>query len=135
MARARVLLADDNDEFLSVTTHLLEPEFDVVATVGNGQAAVDEVGRLKPDVLVLDISMPVLNGIETARRLSTAGVQTKIVFLTVHEDLDYVRTARVAGATGYVFKSRLVVDLPMALREVMAGRFFVSSFGPACLER
>jgi len=129
------LLADDHDDFLSVAARLLEPEFDVVATVSDGQAAIDEAGRLAPDVVVLDISMPVLSGIEAARHLNSNGAHVKIVFLTVHEDPDYVRSATLAGAVGYVLKSRLVSDLPLALREVMAGRSFVSSFGSTSLAR
>ena len=79
-------------------------------------------------MLVLDISMPVLNGIEAARRLKAAGFRAKIVVLTVHEDEDYLRAALAAGADGYVVKSRLARDLPLALREALAGRTFVSRF-------
>jgi DNA-binding NarL/FixJ family response regulator len=124
--RARVLLADDHQDFLAAATRLLEPEFEVVQAVGDGQRLVDEAARLGPDVLVLDISMPVLNGIEAARQLRGAGSRAKIVFLTVHQDPDYVRAALAAGALGYVVKSRLASDLPLALREALAGRSFVS---------
>jgi DNA-binding NarL/FixJ family response regulator len=124
--RARVLLADDHQDFLAAAARLLEPEFEVVQTVGDGQRLVDEAARLEPDVLVLDISMPVLNGIEAARQLRGAGSRAKIVFLTVHQDPDYVRGALAAGALGYVVKSRLASDLPLALREALAGRSFVS---------
>ena len=122
----RVLLADDNDDFRSVAARVLEAEFDIVATVGDGQAAIEETARLKPEVLVLDISMPVLNGIEAARQIRAAGDQARIVILTVHEDPDFVRSARQAGAEGYVVKSRLACDLLVALKEVLAGRTFVS---------
>jgi len=122
----RVLLADDNDDFRSVAARVLEAEFDVVATVGDGQAAIEETARLKPNVLVLDVSMPVLNGIEAARQIRAAGDQARIVILTVHEDPDFVRSARQAGAEGYVVKSRLACDLLVALKEVLAGRTFVS---------
>ena len=88
--------------------------------------ALDESARLAPDVLVLDISMPVLNGIEAARRLTAAGSAAKIVFLTVNRDVDSVRAALAAGALGYVIKDRLVADLPVALSEALAGRSFVS---------
>ena len=121
-----MLLADDHKDFLGVVTRLLEPEFVVVKAVGNGQALIDEVARLEPQVLVLDISMPVLNGIEAACQLRAAGSRAKIVFLTVHQDPDYVRGALAAGALGYVVKSRLASDLPLALREALAGRSFVS---------
>src|SRR5262245_36451808 len=124
----RVVLADDNDDFLGAITGLLDPEFEVVATVSDGQALVEEAARLDPDLILLDISMPVLNGIEAARQLRTAGSQVKIIFLTVHEDADYVRSALRAGAQGYVVKSRLATDLSLALNEVLRGRSFVSRF-------
>jgi DNA-binding NarL/FixJ family response regulator len=124
--RVRVLLADNHEDLLAVAARLLEPEFEVVKTVGNGQAAIDGAVSLVPDVLVLDISMPVQNGMETARLLRAAGSKVKIVFLTVHQDPDYVLGAFSAGAQGYVVKSRLASDLTLALREVLAGRSFVS---------
>jgi DNA-binding NarL/FixJ family response regulator len=120
------VLADDHATCLETTTRLLEPEFAVVKTVGDGQSLIDEAARLDPDVLVLDISMPVLNGMEAARRLKAAGSRAKIVFLTVHADSDYVRAALAAGALGYVVKCDLASDLPLALREALAGRSFVS---------
>jgi DNA-binding NarL/FixJ family response regulator len=121
-----VLLADDHADFRAATARLLASEFDVVETVGNGQAAVDDTSRLDPDLLVVDIGMPVLNGLQAARRLKAAGSRAKIVFLTVHDDADYVRAAQSAGGLGYVVKSRLASDLPIALREALAGRGFVS---------
>ena len=125
MARLRVLLADDHPEFLAIVAKLLESEFDVVKTVGDGQAVIDEATRIEPDVLVLDITMPILNGLEAARQLHVAGFKGKIVFLSVHGDADYVRAALAAGADGYVIKSRLASDLPTALNEVIAGRQFI----------
>jgi len=124
--RIRVLVADDHEAFLAATARLLEAEYDVVKTVGDGQALIDEAARLGPEVLVLDISMPVLNGIEAARQLKAAGSRAKVVFLTVHEHPDYVRAALAAGAQGYVVKCRLASDLLLALREALAGRCFVS---------
>ena len=131
MSRASVLLADDQEEFLAVERRLLEPEFEVVETVRDGQAAVEAAVRLAPDVLVLDVSMPVLDGIAAARSLRAAGSRAKIVFLTVHGDPDYVRAALAAGALGYVVKCRLASDLVPALRDALAGRPFVS---PSCLK-
>jgi DNA-binding NarL/FixJ family response regulator len=124
--RPRVLLADDEPDFLAVSTRLLEPDFEIVKAVDDGQQVVEETARLEPDLLVLDISMPVLNGIDAARRLRSAGSRVKIVFLTVHREPEYVEAGFAAGAGGYVIKSRLVSDLPLALREVLAGRSFVS---------
>jgi DNA-binding NarL/FixJ family response regulator len=122
----RVLLADDHQSFLAVAKRLLEPEFEVVKTVDNGEALLEEAARLTLDVIVLDISMPKLNGIEAARQLRAAGTTAKLVFLTVHEDLDYVRGALAAGAQGYVVKPRLASDLLPALREVLASGRFIS---------
>jgi len=126
LSRARVLLVDDHEEFLVVEARLLEAEFDVVTTARSGQVALEEAARLAPDVLILDISMPGLSGIEAARHLRAAGSLVKIVFLTVHSDPDYVRAGLEAGATAYVVKSRLAADLIPALREALAGRSFVS---------
>ena len=126
MSRARVLLADDHDEFLAVEVQLLEPEFEVVTTVHGGREALDEAARLGPEILILDISMPGMDGIAAARQLRAAGSRAKIVFLTVHGDPDFARAGLAAGATGYVVKARLAVDLISALREVLAGRSFIS---------
>jgi DNA-binding NarL/FixJ family response regulator len=126
LERARILLADDHPEFLALAARLVESEFNVLKTFGNGQAIVDEFRELNPDLVVLDISMPGLNGIEAAQRLRAARCNAKIVFLTVHKDLDYVRSALATGALGYVAKDRLASDLIPAMREALAGRRFVS---------
>ena len=126
MSQARVLLADDHEAFLVVVRRLLEPEFNVVETVRDGLAAVEAAARLTPDVLVLDLSMPLMDGIEAARSLRASGSRVKIVFLTVHGDSDYARAALATGASGYVVKYRLASDLLPAMRESLAGRTFVS---------
>jgi DNA-binding NarL/FixJ family response regulator len=126
LKRARVILADDHADFLAVVTRLLEPEFEVVKTVSNGQALVDAVDTLDPDLAVLDVCMPVLNGIEAAQRLQTAGSRTKLVMLSVHGDPDYVHAAHAVGAHGYVVKCRLASDLVVTLREALAGGPFTS---------
>ena len=114
------------DESTAVAARLLEPEFDVVTTACDGRVALAAVARLDPDVLILDISMPVRDGLETARRLRADGSRARIVFLTVHGDPDYVRAGFAAGASGYVVKSRLASDLLPAVREALAGRPYVS---------
>jgi DNA-binding NarL/FixJ family response regulator len=124
--RIRVLLADDNENFLAVVVRILEPEFEVARKVGDGQSLIAEAARFKPDLLILDISMPLLNGIDAAQKLNATGSRAKIVFLTVHEDPEYVRAALAAGALGYVVKHRLATDLVTALKEVLAGRRFIS---------
>jgi DNA-binding NarL/FixJ family response regulator len=124
--RASVLLADDHEDFLAAVVRHLEPHFDIVRTVGNGRILLDAAARLAPDVIVLDISMPVLNGIEAARQLKAAGSSAKIVFLTVHADPDYVRAALGTGALGYVLKSELASDLLPCLSEALLDRSYVS---------
>lgn len=130
MAKVRVLLADDHEAILARVRALLCEEFDIVATVNNGRDAVTEVGRLDPDVLVTDISMPILDGLQAASRLRSTESRTKIVFLTVHEDQDFVSAALSSGATGYVTKSHLSTDLIPAIREVLQGQTFVSELTP-----
>lgn len=105
----------------------LEREFEILGAVENGHALLEAAARLKPDVCLLDISMPVLNGIETATRLKQSGSTAKVVFLTIHEDPDFVQAALEAGALGYVVKRRMMSDLRPALKEALAGRIFVSS--------
>ncbi|MCI0741885.1 MAG: response regulator transcription factor [Gemmataceae bacterium] len=128
MKRARILLADDHAEFLALAVKLIDAEFEVVGMLSGGQAIVDAAANLDPDLVVLDISMPGLNGIEAALQLKAAGRKTKVVFLTVHKDQDYLRSALATGALGYVVKDRLASDLVPALREALAGRRFVSLF-------
>jgi len=125
MAKIRVVLADDHHAVLAEVRQELGEEFEIVAAVEDGGKAVEAVRRLDPDVLVLDISMPVLNGLQAASRLQADNCRTKIVFLTIHEDPDFLKAALSAGASGYVTKSRLS-DLVPAIREALLGRTFVS---------
>ena len=122
----RILLADDHPHFPEIEERLLESEFEVVGKVSNGQALFDEAIRLKPDVIVTDISMPILNGIEASSRLKESGCSSRIVFLTVHSDPEFVRTCLSTGAFGYVAKSRLLSELVPAIHEALAGKIFVS---------
>jgi DNA-binding NarL/FixJ family response regulator len=128
--KARILLADDHPEFLAMTVRLLQGEFHVLKTLGDAQAVVDEAAALNPDLVVLDISMPGLNGIEAALRLRASGSNAKVVFLTVHRDPDYLQSALAVGALGYVVKDRLASDLVPALHEALAGRQFISGSLP-----
>ncbi len=122
----RVLLADDHPEILNKVTSLLASTCEIAGKVGDGQALLEAVDRLKPDLIVIDISMPVLNGIEAARQLKKSGSEVKIVFLTVHEDPDFVQAALASGACGYVVKPRLATDLVRAVEAAMADRRFIS---------
>ena len=126
LSKIRVLLADDHRGVLDTVARLLVPEFDVVGAVTDGNGLLSAAERLKPDVVIVDISMPILNGIEAVRRLMESGSQAQVVFLTVHESSDYVRAALATGALGYVVKPRLGVDLSVAIKEVHAGRSYLS---------
>ena len=127
MDRIRVLLADDHPRILSRLTGLLEPEFKVIAVVGDGQSLIETAKSLQPDLVITDISIPIFSGIEAARKIMQTTPKTKIIFLTVHTDPDYVHAALELGAVGYVLKSRLVSDLQPAIGEVLEGRTYVSS--------
>ena len=130
MARARILLADDHKEIRDRAVRLLEPEFEVVGAVADGNALVRVSAQLKPDVCIIDISMPYLNGIEAAIKLRENGSEARIVFLTVNEDSDFVRAALQTGALGYVVKSRMATDLCLAINGAIRGDLFVS---PSCI--
>jgi DNA-binding NarL/FixJ family response regulator len=126
MGKIRVLLADDHVAMLDGIRAVLGEEFDIVGTANNGRDALVEVRRLDPDVLVLDISMPILNGLQTASELKSFHHRAKVVFLTVHEDPDFVAAAFAAGASAYVIKSDISTDLVPAIRDAMEGRRYIS---------
>jgi len=125
----RILLADDHRKLLELVRGLLEPTFDVVGAVEDGESLVEAAGKLHPDVIVSDISMPKFDGLEAAHRLRESGSASKIVFLTVHADPDFVQAALKTGALAYVTKLRINTDLLVAIREALAGRIFVSAIG------
>jgi DNA-binding NarL/FixJ family response regulator len=128
VSKTRVLLAEDNLQVLKYVRHFLSTNCcEVVGVATDGQEAVDSVGQLQPEVVVLDLSMPVLNGIEAAKRILEAKPSTRIVFLTVERDPDICRAALDAGASGYVLKRRLTTDLIPAIELAKEGRRFVSS--------
>src|SRR5690348_4128482 len=129
MRRARVLLADDLPGIRERLAELLRHDFDIIGSASNGQQVMEAATLLDPDLLVLDISMPVLNGIQVASRLRESGCRTKIIFLTIHEDRDYIDAAFSVGAAGYVFKSRVTTDLIPALQGALRGQEFTSPFG------
>lgn len=122
----RLLLADDHALMLEGLLRLLSGEFEVVGTVTNGRAVLEEAKRLNPDVIVLDVSMPELNGIETARRLGTVLPSAKIVFVTQQLDPAYVHAAFAAGAMGYVAKQSAAKDLVEAIRLALNDRYYVT---------
>jgi DNA-binding NarL/FixJ family response regulator len=128
MASPRVLLADDLPEILDRVTQLLGDNCEIVGCAQNGEEAIEAARTLDPDLIVLDIAMPVLNGIQAASRLRDSGCKAKVIFLTVHEDRDYVEAAFAVGALGYVLKSRVATDLIPAVQEALEGHTFSPSF-------
>lgn len=130
LSKIRVLLADDNVQVLEYVRDFLSANCcEVVSAVMDGQAAVGAAAQLLPDVVVLDLSMPVLNGIEAAKRMLEARPSTRVVFLTVEKDRDTCSAALEAGGCGYVLKPRLATDLIPAIELANDGRRFVS---PGC---
>jgi DNA-binding NarL/FixJ family response regulator len=126
MSRPRILLADDHLIVLEGLKTLLAREFDLVGVVTDGAALVEEAGRLRPDVIVADISMPSLNGIDAIRRVRGTGIESKVVFLTMHADVTYVTRALDAGASAYVLKHSASDELVTAIREALRGGTYVS---------
>jgi DNA-binding NarL/FixJ family response regulator len=126
MDKKRILLADDHPHFSELVESLLGPMFEIVGKVNDGQALLDAALALKPDVILTDISMPVLNGIEAVDELHRSGCNSKIIFVTIHSDLDFVRSCLAVGAAGYIVKPRVALDLLQAIREVLAGNMFIS---------
>jgi DNA-binding NarL/FixJ family response regulator len=126
MVHKRVLVADDLEAVLAAVAELLRDSFSIVGMVSDGKAALDGVLELEPDLVVLDISMPEMSGIEVARELKSRGNNTRIVFLTVDEDSTVIAACLSAGALGYVVKELMDSDLIPAINEALAGRVFVS---------
>jgi DNA-binding NarL/FixJ family response regulator len=124
--KIRVVVADDHPEMIVKVRRTLNDGFEVINVVEDGNQAVDAVLMMDADVLVIDISMPVLDGLQAAKRLRKANCRAKIIFLTMHEDRDYVAAALSAGASGYVTKARLTTDLVHAIHEALLGNIFVS---------
>jgi DNA-binding NarL/FixJ family response regulator len=131
----RILLADDHPNVLVIVTDLLSTLFDVVGTFGDGESLLNAASNLRPDALVIDVSMPILTGFEVAQKLKERGNTGRIIFLTVHDDLDFVRASLAAGAFGYVIKPRLATDLVPAIHEALADRIFISPSVRGALSR
>jgi DNA-binding NarL/FixJ family response regulator len=124
--RPRVLLADDHPAMLALTATALAGEYLVIGSVADGRALLAEAERLHPDVIVLDITMPRLDGIQAAGELLRLDRAVRLVFLTIHEDADFARAALDAGGLGYVVKARLASDLLPAIRAALVGCRFIS---------
>jgi DNA-binding NarL/FixJ family response regulator len=128
MQGRRVLIADDLASVLCEVAGLLDKTFEIVGMVSDGQTALDTIMAIRPDLAVLDISMPGMSGIEVARELKNRGCKTIVVFLTVHEDTDILATCFAAGGKGYVLKVLMDSDLVRAMEEALGGREFISHF-------
>lgn len=129
MSKTTVVLADDNSSVLAHVSRMLERDqnYQVVAEISEPATIVRECLQLRPNIIVLDISMGELSGIDVARQLRDSGSTAKVVFLTVHEDTDYMNAAIGAGGSAYVVKSRLSLDLLSAINAALAGKIFVSA--------
>ncbi len=126
MSKPRVLIADDHQILAEGVRGLLEPEYEVVGVVTDGRELVAAAKKHRPDVVVADITMPSLNGLEAAIQLRDAGIATKVVFLTQHRDVAYARRAMEAGALGFVLKHSVSSELVTAIREALRGRTYIT---------
>ncbi len=125
MKQARILLADDHKILLEGLKGLLDGQFDVVGTVENGRELIAKSKELCPDVIVVDISMPSLNGIDAVKQLKEQGLTAKVIFLTMHHDASYAKKAFEVGASGYLLKHSAPEELVTAIHEVLQGRTYV----------
>lgn len=126
LPRPRVLLADDHLLVAEALKSLLSPEFDLVGTVEDGWALVEAAARLEPDIIVADISMPLLNGIDALAQLRRNGNEVPVLFLTMHRDAAFARRAMEAGAAGFVLKHSASIELVQALRAALKGEAYIT---------
>lgn len=126
MPRPRVLIADDHRMVAEGLRSLLEPDYDLVEIVEDGQQMIEAAKRITPDVIIADITMPRLNGLEAIDRLRKEGCPAKVVFLTMHKDITYAARALQAGASGFLLKHSASTELLTALREALADKIYVT---------
>jgi DNA-binding NarL/FixJ family response regulator len=126
MTRPRILMADDHLMLLEAFKALLEPDFEVVGTVTDGRALVEEFSRLHPDVVLLDVAMPLLNGLDAGRQLKAQRRSVKLIYLTMNPDPDLAGEALRLGASGYVLKSSAAQELKQAIQEALRGRSYIT---------
>jgi DNA-binding NarL/FixJ family response regulator len=124
--RPRILLADDHRIVAEGLRSLLEPEFELIGIVEDGRALVDASEKLCPDVIIVDISMPLLNGIEAVRQIKKENKAIKVIFLTMHPDVTYAVSAMEAGAQGYVLKHSAPSELTTAVRQALRGKIYIT---------
>jgi DNA-binding NarL/FixJ family response regulator len=130
VAKIRVVLADDHQQMIAMVRQTLGEEFEVVGAVEDGKRAVNAVLTLNPDALVIDISMPILNGLQAVEQLQTTNCRAKVIFLTLLRGPEFLEAAFSAGASGFVTKAHLSTDLIPAIHEAMLGHTFVSGSLP-----
>lgn len=128
--KATILLADDHPPLLEAAIAILSPHFNIVGLASDGAALVSEALRLRPDAIVTDITMPVLNGIEAVSQLHEFNFRTACVFLTVHANEEFLRVCRAEGALGYVLKSQMKTHLVPAIHAALKGESYCSPFMP-----
>jgi DNA-binding NarL/FixJ family response regulator len=126
--KIRIVVADDNEDLLNLLKEVLEPEFDVVAAVRDGHDLLQAVKNFKPDLIIVDINMPEMSGIEATRRIVAEDPKAKIILLTVHTDRRIVEEGMSAGAKGYVFKLAAGRELAQAIYEIMWGQYYISPY-------
>ena len=126
MSKPRVLLADDHSLVLEGFRRILDDQCDLVGMVEDGRALLEAAQRVQPDIVILDVSMPLLNGIDAATQLKKSHPSIKVIFVTMHADADYVRSAFEAGASGYLLKRSAVDELEQAIRAVWAGHTYIT---------
>ena len=126
MTRPRILMADDHAMLLDAFRAMLEPEFEIVGTVTDGRMLLEEFSRLHPDVVVLDIAMPLLNGLDAGRQLKAQRKSVKLIYLTMNQNPDLAGEALRLGASGYVLKSSAFQELKQAIHEALLGRSYIT---------
>jgi len=126
--KTKVLLADDHPPLVEAALLILKPHYDIMGIATDGAMLVSEALRLRPDLIVSDITLPILNGIEAIHRLRLSNSQAKVVFLTVHAEEEFLKACMAEGALGYVLKSRMKTQLIPAIEAALEGRSYVSPF-------
>jgi DNA-binding NarL/FixJ family response regulator len=126
MGRIRILLADDHTLFCNLLRELLEPEYEVVGSVSDGRELLKAATSLRPDVVLADIGMPSLNGLDAGRRLKQANPHVKLIYLTMNNNVEYAREALQAGASAFVLKNALSSELLKAIRDALRGVSYVA---------
>jgi len=126
--KTKILLADDHPPFVEAALAILKPHYDILGIATDGAMLVSDALRLRPEVIVSDITLPIVNGIEAIHRLRTSNSQAKVVFLTIHAEEEFLKACMAEGALGYVLKSRMNTQLIPAIEAALGGKSYVSPF-------